>query len=316
MSANKTERLLEVLLCLSQARRPVTKRQLRDAIEDYATAVSEDAFEKTFERDKAELRDLGVPLETVSDGEEEGYRVDLSAHALPPVTFTPAEAALLGLARRVWHAEGAAAADRALRKLEAVGVAVDPGALALVEPRLAGGEQAFGPIAEAVTRRQVLTFQHRASGATTTTSRRLQPWGVLSRRGRWYVVGHDLDRDAPRAFRLDRITGAVSTTGPVGAFEIPADVDISSLVSDGSATGAPKPAVARVRVGAGHSLRRRATSVVALGDGWERLELTTRDEETFAREVLAYGVDVVVEEPARTRELVIEALTGLAGGQR
>ena len=165
----------------------------------------------------------------------------------------------------MWHAEGAAAADRALRKLEAVGVAVDPGALALVEPRLAGGEQAFGPIAEAVTRRQVLTFQHRASGATTTTSRRLQPWGVLSRRGRWYVVGHDLDRDAPRAFRLDRITGAVSTDRPGRApSRSPTDVDISSLVErrlgDRHTRGRP---CARVREGAGHSLRRRATSVVA-----------------------------------------------------
>lgn len=313
MTANKTERLLEVLLCLSQAQRPVTKRQLRDAIEDYSTAVSDEAFEKTFERDKAELRDLGVPLETVSGGDEEGYRVDLSAHALPPVTFTSAEAALLGLARRVWHAEGAAAADRALRKLEAAGVDVDPGALSLVEPRLAGGEQAFGPIAQAIARRQGITFDHRPSGATTSKSRRLQPWGVVSRRGRWYVVGHDLDREAPRAFRLDRIAGSVQTNGPAAAFDIPQDADISTLVADPSAGREAHPAQVRVREGTGHNLRRRATAVVPLGQGWDRLTLTTRDDEAFAREVLAYGVDVVVEEPSRTRELVVAALTTLAG---
>ena len=313
MAANKTERLLEVFLCLSQARRPVTKRQLREAIEDYATAVSHEAFEKTFERDKAELRDLGVPLETVHDGDEEGYRVDVSAHALPTVTFTPGEAALLGLARRVWHAEGAAAADRALRKLEAVGVDVDPGALALVEPRLAGGEQAFAPIAQAVAVRQTVTFQHRRSGATVAAARRLQPWGVVSRRGRWYVVGHDLDRDAPRAFRLDRVVGAVLPVGQPGTFTLPEDVDIAQLVADPSAGRSPQQAVLRVRVGAGHGLRRRATSVVPAGEGWERITLTTRDEDRLAREVLAHGSDVVVEEPLPTRDLVVAALIALAG---
>ncbi len=312
MAANKTERLLEVFLCLSQARRPVTKHQLRDAIEDYANAVSEDAFEKTFERDKAELRDLGVPLETVTDGDVEGYRVDLDSHTLPPITFTPAEAALLGLARRVWHADGAPAADRALRKLEAVGVAVDPGALALVEPRLAGGEQAFAPLAEAITRRQVVAFDHRASGATTVTSRRVEPWGVISRRGRWYVVGLDVDRDAPRAFRLDRLVGGVSLVGETGAFVVPDDVDVAALVSDPT-QGTPSRAVLRVHHGSGHSLRRRAESIEAVDGQWDRLTLWITDEERLVREALSYGDHVVVEEPATVRDLVVAALRAMAG---
>lgn len=311
MTENKTERLLEVFLCLSQAHRPVTKRQLREAIEDYSNAVSEGAFEKTFERDKAELRDLGVPLETVDDGEEEGYRVDVAAHTLPSVTFTPAEAALLGLARRVWHADGAAAADRALRKLEAVGVAVDPSALALVEPRLAGGEQAFGPIARAIEQRREVAFDYRTSGSTVVASRRLQPWGVVSRRGRWYVVGHDLDRDAPRAFRLDRIVGATRTVGRAESYQVPTDVDVSTLVGD-STTGEPRHAVVRVRTGAGHGLRRRATTSTAVEHGWDRLELTTTDEERLAREVLSHGSDVVIEEPEGARAMVLAALTALA----
>ncbi len=312
MSASKTERLLEVFLCLSQADRPVTKRQLRSVIADYSGAVSEDAFEKTFERDKAELRDLGVPLETVLEGDEEGYRVDLAHHVLPAITFSPEEAALLGLARRVWHADGAPAADRALRKLEATGVAVDPGALALVEPRLAGGEQAFGPLATAVASRQAVAFSHRASGATTTTARRLQPWGVVSRRGRWYVVGHDLEREAPRSFRLDRIVGPVTPLGPTKAYDVPSDVDAGRLVSEPGERRPPQGAVLRVREGAGYGLRRRATQVTSLGDGWDRVELTTTDEERLAREVLAHGVDVVVEEPAGARNAVVSALAALS----
>ncbi len=190
---------------------------------------------------------------------------------------------------------------------------MDPGALALVEPRLAGGEQAFAPFAQAVAVRQTVTFHHRRSGATVATARRLQPWGVVSRRGRWYVVGHDLDRDAPRAFRLDRVVGAVLPVGQPGAFTLPDDVDIAELVADPSAGRSPQQAVLRVRIGAGHGLRRRATSVVSAGEGWERITLTTRDEDRLVREVLAHGSDVVVEEPQPTRDLVVAALTALAG---
>ena len=164
MAARRTERLLEVVLCLSQTRTYVTKAQLRDAIEDYAQSPNDVAFERTFERDKADLRDLGVPLETLGDSGDEGYRIDLASAALPVVTFTPDEAAVLAVARRIWHADNAAAADRALRKLEAGGAAVDGGALAAVEPRLIGGEQAFAPLAEAASRRHEVRFDHRRSG--------------------------------------------------------------------------------------------------------------------------------------------------------
>ncbi len=313
MAANKTERLLEVFLCLSQSQRPVTKRQLREVIEDYATATSDEAFEKTFERDKAELRDLGVPLETISSGDDEGYRVDLATHILPPVQFTAAEAALLGLARRVWHTEAAGAADRALRKLEAAGASVDPGALTMVEPRLTGGEQAFGPIAQAASQRQVVRFEHRASGATTTTARRVCPYGVVSRNGRWYVVGHDLDRDDRRAFRLDRIVGPVTSIGPEAAFEIPSEVDVASLVGDPSAPHNPRTAVLLLRRGTGHGLRAEAASIEAQSEVWDRLTISTTGVSRLVRDVLSLGADVVVLEPEDVKDAVSAALTRVIG---
>ena len=68
MPESKTERLLQVVLCLSQGRRYVTKDQLREVIPDYAACPTTDAFERMFERDKDELRELGVPLETGGTG--------------------------------------------------------------------------------------------------------------------------------------------------------------------------------------------------------------------------------------------------------
>ena len=310
MAARRTERLLEVVLCLSQTRTYVTKAQLREAIEDYAQSPNDVAFERTFERDKADLRDLGVPLETKGDSGEEGYRIDLRSAALPPVTFTPEEAAVLGLARRVWHSEGAPAADRALRKLEASGVAVDSGALAAVEPRLIGGEQAYGPLAEAAARRREVTFDHRRSGSTTFLTRHLQPWGLVSRRGRWYVVGHDLDRGEPRAFRLDRIVGPVVPQGSDGAYVVPPDADVGSLVSQPSPTMGGE-AVLLVRADRGHELRDRASSIEPDRAGYDRLELTYVDSDRLTSQVLEHGADVVVLEPEFVRTDVLAALAAV-----
>ena len=324
MAAVKTERIFELLLCLSQHERYVTRAQLRASLEDYAASPSDEAFERMFERDKEVLRELGVPLLTVSvpdgDDAQDGYRIDRAAYGLAPLTFTPDEAAALALASRVWHETGAArAAGLALRKLEALGVqvsvdAADP--LLAPPPQLAGGEAAFAPLAAAAHRRRVAEFGYRVAGSAPGVEparRHLQPWGLVSRRGRWYVAGHDLDRGAARAFRLDRIEGDVKVSGPEHAFERPADADLPGMVD--LVTGAGGTARVRVRPGAGHGLRMRATasSPAGGGAGWDVLDVPFADPERFADEVLAYGATVVVDAPEPARAAVVERLRRLAG---
>jgi proteasome accessory factor B len=327
VAAVKTERIFELLLCLSQHERYVTRAQLRASLEDYAASPSDEAFERMFERDKEVLRELGVPLVTVSvpdgDDAQDGYRIDKAAYGLPPLTFTADEAAALALATRVWHETGAVrAAGLALRKLEALGVdvaeaAADP--LLAPPPQLAGGEAAFAPLASAVHRRRVAEFAYRAAGARADdppVRRRLHPWGLVSRRGRWYVAGHDLDRDAPRAFRLDRIAGEVKVSGPEHAYDRPADVDLSSMVD--LVPGAGGTARLRVRPGVGHGLRMRAGAVTQTGgaDGWDVLEVAYADPERLADEVLEYGAAVIVDAPDAARAAVVERLRRLAEEDR
>src|SRR4051795_13549309 len=127
MSTAKTERLLNLVICLLSTRRALTKAQIRQAVPQYAENTSTEAFERMFERDKDELRDLGIPLVTSFEDplfeDEVGYRVDRAAYALPEVSFEPDELAVLGLASRVWQqASLAGPASRALQKLKAAGV--------------------------------------------------------------------------------------------------------------------------------------------------------------------------------------------------
>lgn len=326
MTARKSERLLNLLITLLVARSYVGKSRLREVIEAYREA-GDDAFEKMFERDKEELRSLGVPLEVGfvdrAFEDEPGYRVERSAFELPAIDLAPDEAAVVGLAARVWeHAGLAAATSDALVKLKAAGVGVDRAALDVVQPRLAADEPAFEPLWDAVLTRTPVAFDYRTSSSPTATTRHLQPWGVVSYLGRWYVVGHDIDRAGSRMFRLSRVTGEVVATGPAGGFEVPAGVDLRELTHMLRPRPADRTAVLWLRPGAGHGLRRRAVASPAgpaaaptgVPAGWERVEVPFGHAESLVDEVLGYGADVVVDEPAEIRDAVVDRLRALVGG--
>src|SRR4051794_16133887 len=220
MAAERTERLMNLVICLLHTRAFITAERLRETIPGYDDAPSDDAFKRMFERDKEDLRDLGIPLETGSLShwdDEVGYRIARGDYALPDVTLEPDEAAAVGLAARMWSSAALGSqATRALRKLEAAGVEVGPLPDGL-QPRVGAGGTGFPAIAEAVREGRVVTFAYRGATDVDPATRRVEPWGVVWWHGRWYLVGRDLDREAPRVFRLSRITSAPAAQGPAGA---------------------------------------------------------------------------------------------------
>ncbi len=282
MTARKSERLMNLLITLLVSRGYVTKDKLRELIPDYREASSDDAFEKMFERDKDDLRALGIPIEVggfdAGFDDEHGYRINRDAFELPEISLAPDEAAVLGLAARVWQQAGlAAATSDALLKLRAGGVEIDREALDVVRPQVAPDEPAFEPFWQAVSTRQEVRFGYRKAAATTSEERTLQPWGIVSYRSRWYVVGRDVDRDAPRLFRLSRVSGEVLLLGEPEAFEVPEGTDLRTL----TASLAPPPehrdrtASLRVRPGRAVALRhdRDAEVSEATEDGWDAVRL-------------------------------------------
>ncbi len=324
MTARKSERLLNLLITLLVSRSYVSKERLRAVVEPYREAGDE-AFEKMFERDKEELRSLGIPIEVGfvdrAFEDEPGYRIDRSAFELPDIDLTPEEAAVIGLAARVWqHAGLAAATSDALVKLKAAGVTVDRAMLDVVQPQLTAEEPAFEPLWDATRTRTPVRFDYRTSTAATRATRHLQPWGVVSSRGRWYVVGHDTDRDGPRVFRLSRVQGEVRPDGPAGSFEVPAGTDLRAITESLAPPAADRSAQVLARHDAAHGLRRHAlpaqTPPVPVDDvpaGWDRLTVSYGASDAFADEVLGYGADVVVLAPPELRETVVRRLREASG---
>ncbi len=312
MSKQKTERLLSLVVCLLSTRRYLSAGQIRDAVPGYPDSF--DAFKRMFERDKDELRELGIPLETGTNGPEEevGYRILRQAYELPEIRLEPDEAAVLGLAARVWRrAELAGAAAGGLLKLRAAGIDADESTGPGIEPRLRTGEAAFGPLWQAVRDRRPVTFGYQAAGRSAPQRRNLEPWGVMNRHGRWYVAGLDRDRGEERVFRLSRIDGPVTFTGPPGSVTVPAGTDVRTLVQSWDTDPpAVRTAVLRVRSGTGYGLRRRAVRDEPDQDGWDVVEAPFSEGGWYADYLASFGADVVVLEPVDLREAVIRRLKG------
>jgi proteasome accessory factor B len=319
VSRARTERLVNLVICLLATRRFLTAAQIAATVAGYEHDASDprahEAFQRKFERDKAELRALGVPLETGTDSvfdTEPGYRIARREYALPDIRLEPDEATVVGIAARLWqHAGLAAAASSGLTKLRAAGVDLDPHATLGVEP-VVTVDAAFAPLVAAARERREVTFDYRVPERDESSTRRLQPWGVVCWRSRWYVVGHDLDRDAARCFRLSRLIGSVTIANPPGAFTPPEDVDLISHVAH---SGAPIErhgrATVLVRPGRADGVRRWAEQVEPGPDG-DSVVLAYHDPEGLASWLVGYGDDVRVLDPPEVRDAVITRLKEIA----
>ena len=126
---SKVERLMNLVIALLSTRTFITAERIRETVYGYSDSASDEAFSRMFERDKNELRDLGIPLETgrVSQSDPtEGYRINREAYALPAVELTADEAAAVAVATQLWESpELITATQGALLKLRAAGVDID-----------------------------------------------------------------------------------------------------------------------------------------------------------------------------------------------
>ncbi len=297
----------------------LTKAQIRAAISDYREAGTDQAFDRMFERDKEELRDLGISIEVGSHEaffeDHEGYRIPRDAAEMDDIELSREEAAVVGLASQVWQHSGlASGSGNALLKLKSAGIDIDTSIMRMAEPRLSTDEPAFDTVWDAATRLVQISFDYARPGQAAT-KRQLQPWGMLSWRDRWYVIGFDLDREAPRVFRVSRIQGEVKTKGKPGSYEVPEGTDLRALASTLFPPARSEPAVLRVSSGRGQTLRRAATEVVAVDDDIDQISVPYGSSWDLAAEIASYGHDVFVVSPPDLRASVIARLRLAATGE-
>lgn len=309
---------MNLVIALLSTRQFLTAEKIRDSVAGYEESTNLEAFSRMFERDKNELRDLGIPLETgPSSGlsNVEGYRINRDAYELPEIDLSSEEAAAVAVAVQLWESpELAAAAQSALLKLRAGGVQVeqDPPVAITAVPSSRGSEPALGKLLAAVDAGQAVRFDHRSAPNARTTRRDVEPWGVVTDRGRWYLVGHDRDRDATRSFRLSRIGDDVEAYGPHNAVHKPDEVNLREIV-DRFTVGAPVTGSATVWVADGRALgiRRMGSAIGERTVGsrpGQLVEIPMRSRDWLARVIAGHGSDALVLTPVELREAVLERL--------
>ncbi|ABM14239.1 MULTISPECIES: helix-turn-helix transcriptional regulator [Mycolicibacterium] len=322
MGISKVERLMNLVIALLSTRSFITADRIRETVFGYSDDASDEAFSRMFERDKNELRDLGIPLETgrVSPSDPaEGYRINRESYALPAVELTPDEAAAVAVATQLWESpELITATQSALLKLRAAGIDIEAADddIAITStaalPGLRGSEEVLGILLSAIDSGRAVRFRHRPSRSEPYMTRTVEPWGVVTDRGRWYLVGHDRDRDAVRTFRLSRIGADVTPIGDAGSVSRPDGIDLREIVKrvvgDWPATGQARVWVAEGRATA---LRRRGTVVgpkMVGGRAGDEITVDIGMFDRLAREVASYGADALALEPQSLRDDVIARL--------
>ena len=331
MSASRTERLLNLLIALLNTKYGLRRSELRDKVY-HDTTSSDVAFGRMFERDKGELRQFGFDVETVTDtgwGSDDPattrYRIGKESNRLPDVSLTPEECTVLILAAQLWeHAALGSAAVDAVRKLQAAGGLVDAELPTGVQPRIRPAGQAFEDLVAAMHAQHPVRFSYLAGSTGQEQERLVEPWGLGSRFGQWYLVGHDRSRGDKRFFRLSRLTSAV-TVLEKESFTPPAGFNVRAELA-GLAELPVQSAVVDVEHGRLLGLRKRAQPLPDAAPeaaapeartpghpaGTDRLAVPFRDAETLGEELASYGPRVTVISPPELAGAVHRRLTAAA----
>jgi proteasome accessory factor B len=280
---DRSERLLNLVVALLGTRRAMSRAQIRETVPGYSSAASDSAFERMFERDKDELRSMGVPIETVHDesGDVLGYRVEQSRFGYVDVHFSGAEFQMLGIAAQAWEQAALGPQARAgLLKLRpmADGAEYSAESDVVFSAHLTASESALLPVMKAIREHVQVRFPYTSAGSAEAAERSVEPWGVVCRSGRWYLLGFDRDRSAPRMFRLSRITGACVIVPDPCISPRPPSERLTALLDEMLLTFADAAELMTahlvVRRPPGAELMRRAVRVDDLGDGSDAVWLT------------------------------------------
>lgn len=316
MSTSKSQRLVNLVICLLSREQFISAEQIRYTVQGYEDSSTQSSFERTFERDKAELEAAGVHLETGPTMDNEatpGYRIRRADVELPPLELTPRAAGVLAIVSEVWSgAARNAELTGALTKLRAGGIRPQLTAPVAAEPGDSRELELAADLAEYSTKNLVVTFCHTGAGEHDPLPRRLEPWLVGTHDAHWYVVGYDLDRDDVRCFRLSRIAELKPVKNQTATHSRPPVEEIQRILEESVRTFDPS-IDARVWVadGSGAELRahsHRSRESVLDGVEGDELELTSVSLVTIAELVAGACINARAIEPPELVDAVIGTL--------
>ena len=304
--SRKSERLVNLVIALLATKRYLTKSEIFRTIEGYEG--SSESMERMFERDKDELRALGIEIEVSAldplFDDEIGYRIRFENYVMDHSGFTTNEIAYMSLAAQVWKEEALSEmAQHAMRKFAGLASPIDISEIPAIAPVLINAPKFLNEIIDCISKRTTIEFVYLDS-EMKTQSRQVNVYSYFSFKGNWYFSGLDLRKMEIRTFKCDRIVGDVSVSKDSKTYEIPEEY-ISSTESEENAY--ELTAQLLVRKGRGSQLRNRASKIVTAED-FDAVDVPYSSENELLSLVLWHLDDVQVLAPSVLRDSVIKSL--------
>jgi proteasome accessory factor B len=304
--SRKSERLVNLTIALLATTRWLSKSEIYQSIDGYNGDL--DAKERMFERDKEELRNLGIEIEVGSFDplfeDEVGYRIRPEKYQMQTSSLSVNQLSLISLATQMWQgAVLSSKANSALVKLKSLGIESDSEGLALTAQSVDVSDENLTHIIDAISARRTISFAYTNRDAVAE-DRALEPYGVGTKNGYWYVAGHDLAKKEVRLFRLDRFSSTVKEQGRASSYEIPNDFSMSDLLKSQARNQRCR---LKLRTDKAYSLRRFATEI-ASEDDWDIVDYSYASIDQLLRDLLWHGDDVLLVEPNDLREKIAASL--------
>ena len=307
MSAQKTERLINLTLALLATKRYLTKSEIFKAVAGYSG--SPETMERMFERDKDELRSLGIEIEVKGIDplfeDEQGYLIRSETFQLSENEFTKEELLYLTMAANLWH-DSALGSDSkaALLKIQSLSGPIESDAVNTPAVRDSESAALLSSVFEAVDTEQLIKFGYKGKERTA------QPFGLYTRDGFWYLVARE--EDEVKSFKLLRIEGKIVKEGKAGSFKKPTEFDLIKFLSN-SRSEQEMHAQVYVRKEQAHVLRSKY-SAKEINEEWDLMSIPYIYEQEIIETILWYGTNIIVDSPASLRSEVISRLKVIANG--
>ena len=312
MSDSKTERELNLLFVLLNAKRPIEREEIRKRVPGYF-GKSDEAFERAFERDKKMLREtIGAPVKTVQldkfHDDVFGYSIDPDEWQLPELKLTSAERTLLNLASSAWaHTQlGPALADAALRLGDETKIQSP------IHLDLARQSEHLEKVLKAQSLGKCVEFTYYSKNSDSFDERLIAPWRIFLTDGNSYLIGFDQLKGEQRIFKISRIIGEVSISAEDAIESAPADLQPAQLIANWQAELATLiDANLEIKKEQAGELRLLATSITS-GDQFDAVEIKQIDQDKLARIIAKNCDQVKVISPEILRDEVARLLAGVS----
>jgi len=309
VSDAKTERLINLTLALLATKRYLKKSEILTNVAGYEG--SQEAKERMFERDKDDLRSLGIEIEVgdldVFFEDEPGYRIPQKSYELDLPDLTGRELALLSIASSFWNDSILApSAQSGIRKLQSLGIPATMDFEFRMKYRFDNPTNLLNQITKAILSRSRINFSY---DAISLKARHLEPYRIVFWNGYWYLIGMDIDRKAIRLFKLSRFLGDIVISKKKNEFEIPQDFEVSDHLPKENLE-IIRSAKVNIRKDLGVLLRNRG-KLLKQGDEFDTYELNYENEIQFLREIIWHGTNVKILEPADLQKQLLHMIGGV-----